>query len=347
MTDFIEVNINNIPDFLKNSVIYSNLEKDKENNESLSIPINYYKSDLTINSFKDFVLLLETFRYWTVKEVPYIIYEFVDDNKVLFYDKIDKLCVKFRNILFVKEMEIMIKCKNVVEKAIQEGCLDLVKYCSQKKIRGVLKYEFTNLCIHIAAFKGNMNILYFLNDQGCIIDIDTLNFAVQGGNMECIKYIYNEKNILFNESSVNIAALTGNLEVLHFLIEDHKLLFDSNTIKNTIMKGSLECLKYLLEKVDYLDKEFSEEASLGGHLNCLEYLFEKGCPTDSLTINNAAINGHLDCLRFCLEKGYPRDDFITKNAFENGHLECVKLAIEYGCYRDPVIPVIEEELVKV
>ena len=88
LKDYIEINIKDIPDFLHNSEVYQNLLKDIENNDVLTIPINNYKSDLTINSFKDFVILMNTLQYWVVKEVPYIIYEFVDDNKALFYDKI-------------------------------------------------------------------------------------------------------------------------------------------------------------------------------------------------------------------------------------------------------------------
>ena len=248
MAEFVEIALKDLPDFLKNSQLYIHLMKDEEENKSLSIPTNSYKGDLTINSFKDFMILMETFKYWNINEVPYIIYEFVDDNKTLFYDKIDKLLTKFPVLKFIREMEIIIKYKNVPDRAAQMQFFDLLKYCNQKKVGGVKKYEFTNDTINIAAIRGNLTILKFLNDSGCIIDIFTRNYSINSGNIECLKYIQNENNISLDIDACNIAALFGHLHILKYIIEENNINYDIETVKNTIIKGSLECLKYLVEK---------------------------------------------------------------------------------------------------
>lgn len=331
MAEFVEISLKDLPDFLKNSQLYEHLMKDEIENESLSIPTNNYKGDLTINSFKDFIILMETFKYWNISEVPYIIYEFVDDNKTLFYDKIDRLLTKFPSLKFIREIEIIIKYQNVPDRAVQCQFFDLLKYCNQKKVGGVKKYEFTNDTINIAAIRGNLTILKFLHDSGCSIDITTRNYSIHGGNIECLKYIENASNIALDTDACNIAALFGHLHILKYIIEENNVEYNIETVKNTIIKGSLECLKYFIEKGIELNNELSDEASLNGHLECLQYLIEHKCSWNDNTTYNASLYGHYDCLKYALENDCPRSHFICNNSAEKGHYECLKLAFENGC----------------
>ncbi len=51
----ISLTINDIPDFLKDSELYKNIESE----ESFDIPIELFRKDLVINTYQDLLIILE------------------------------------------------------------------------------------------------------------------------------------------------------------------------------------------------------------------------------------------------------------------------------------------------
>lgn len=310
MADFVDISKEDIPDYLKKSKLYEHLDKDEENNKELSIPKQFFKKDLTIENFGDFILLMNTFKYWTVYEIPYIIYEFVDDNKKLFYDKIDNLVTRFKNMKFTYEIETIIKHQNIPERAAQFGFLDLIRYCVIKKVGGEPKYSITETVLNIASYKGHINILEYLNNPDLNINItnNTLKYAIKGNKLECIKYIHEIKNINFDDNDCNMASLIGNIDVLKYIYGECGVKYNNNPeiLSNTVFRGPIECAKYLVEEIGVqITSKCLEEASLEGKLEFLQYFVEKG-GKDNFTkevANNAALNSHTECVKYCLENG--------------------------------------------
>jgi hypothetical protein len=308
--EFVEIYLKDVPYYLKNSKLYEHLYKNQnsDDNETINISIHYYKSDLTINSYKDFMILMYTFKYWMINEIPYIIYEFIDDNKKLFYDKIDMLLEKFKGYKFVYEIEIIIKYANIPDRAVQFGLFDLLKYCSKKMVGGVRKYEFTYGTLNICAIKGNIEILKFLCEEEDFnlkneVNVLTRNYSIQSGNLECVKYIHLNIGIPLDNDACNISALIGNLDILKYIIEYNKELCSNETIKNCIMKDSIDCLSYLVDEIKYdiselCIKDCFEEIAIVGSLKCLEYFMKKGYVVHEHIIEKLKENNHRDCYRY-------------------------------------------------
>jgi len=73
----ITLTINDIPDYLLDSELYKNIESD----DSFEVPEQYFKKELEINTFDDFVEYLVIFDYWMIDKYPNEIYIFIIDNK--------------------------------------------------------------------------------------------------------------------------------------------------------------------------------------------------------------------------------------------------------------------------
>ena len=62
----ISLTINNIPDYLKESKLYENIESD----DSFDIPEEFFKKELIINTFDDLVSYIKIFDYWIINKIP-------------------------------------------------------------------------------------------------------------------------------------------------------------------------------------------------------------------------------------------------------------------------------------
>ena len=78
------LNKNEIPNYLKNSELYDNIVS--KDDELFDIPREYYKKEIIINTFDDFINYIRILDYWLVNKIPDEIYKWVFDNK----DKINK-----------------------------------------------------------------------------------------------------------------------------------------------------------------------------------------------------------------------------------------------------------------
>ncbi len=77
-----------------------------------------------------------------------------------------------------------------------------------------------NACI-MAIEKGNLEILKWLKENGCVFDCLTQSQAVHYGNLPCIKYVY-EHSIAWewNMRTCNEVTNNGNMEILKWAREN-------------------------------------------------------------------------------------------------------------------------------
>ena len=61
----ISLTINDIPDFLKDSELYKNIESD----DSFDVPIEFFKKELIIRTFKDLLSYIKIFDYWMINKI--------------------------------------------------------------------------------------------------------------------------------------------------------------------------------------------------------------------------------------------------------------------------------------
>ena len=113
----ISLTLNDIPDFLKDSELYKNIESD----ESFEVPIELFKKELIINTCQDLIDYIKIFDYWMINKIPDEFYIFVLENK----DKIniDLLNDQFQMNDLIKQINIIIETPNdeICDKSAEYG----------------------------------------------------------------------------------------------------------------------------------------------------------------------------------------------------------------------------------
>ena len=308
----ISLTINDVPDYLKESKLYENIESD----DSFDIPIEYFKKELVINTFDDLVSYIKIFDYWIMNKTPNEIYKFVFDNK----DKInmDLLNDQFPINDLIKQIKIIINTpiNNLSNICSSHGYLDLLIYIHKYGN----SYYWDIDTFMLAAENGNLECLKYLNENDGGWDHTTCHSAARYGHLDCLKYAH-ENNCPWNE----------DLDNSDYSDEWESDLYEG-TCSSAAENGHLDCLKYAHENgCDWYHYTCSFAAG-NGHLECLKYAHRNGCEWNSYTCESAARNGHLECLKYAHENGCEWNSNSFSEAIKNGHLECAKYIYDKGCY---------------
>ena len=200
------------------------------------------------------------------KEMIYEIYNFLGNtDKRRLRQTSTKYDIKFRENDILQELiedgyDIPEKyyC-NYIWVIILNGRLDLVKKTNIKMI--------INVC-SIAAVCGQLEILKYTHESGCLWNTHTCRFAA-GGHLECLKYAH-----------------------------EHGCPWDEDTCR-AAAQGHLECLIYARENECPWDEQTCRAAAQG-HLECLKYAYENECPWSPWTLDACrwAARGHPTCLAY-------------------------------------------------
>jgi len=241
----ITLTINDIPNYLKDSELYKNIESD----DSFKVPEQYFKKELVINTFNDFVLYLAIFDYWMLGKYPNEIYIFIINNK----DKI--------NIDLLKEQFPMNEFIN--------------------KIKTIIETPDDEICEYFSSV-GNLDCLKYCHENGCPWYEDTCSSAAKNGHFECLKYAH-ENDCSWCEETCSSAVSNGHLKCLKYAHENDCELLADNLCSIAALNGHLECLKYAYENgcewiwsrrsftkenkdLEWCEFTFSSAASSQGHL---------------------------------------------------------------------------------
>jgi hypothetical protein len=128
----------------------------------------------------------------------------------------------------------------------------------------------------IAAYLGNLEMLKYCVENGCLVHADHCMIAAKFGNLECLKYLH-EKNCAWDYGTSGVAADLGNLEMLKYCVENGCEV-GPGTCANAANQGHLECLKYLREKNVKWDHQTVQLARENNHVECLNYALANKCP---------------------------------------------------------------------
>jgi hypothetical protein len=323
----INLTINDIPDFLKDSELCKNIVSD----ESFDIPIELFRKDIIINTCQDLIDYIRIFDYWMINKIPDKFYKFIFGNK-------DKININLLNDLFpmndlIKQIEIIIddtfpsyNTYKLCCKAASNGYLDCLKYA----------YTHENLCqwnkytCSEAASNGHLDCLKYAHENGCPWDNETCSKAAENGHLDCLMYAH-ENGCEWDSYTCSSASTNGHLGCLKYAYENGCPFSNTRICYLAARYGHLDCLKYAHENGCSWDEETCNDAAENGHLECLKYAHENGCEWDEYTCSEAASNGHLECLKYAHENGCEWDYKTCRDASKNGHLECLKYAHENGC----------------
>ena len=305
----LELNFIDVPDYLKSSLLYKNFEYESEN-DTISIPEKYLINEVNINCVEELENLLHVVRFWMLDNIPFTIYEFVDQNKLEDYSNIFK---EFSDTKVIEEIKILIDYNSKdyssdneeyeiysedsyisfendsEDDSNDEDCnynLTLKTICRAKETveRGclsLLKYFHKIKCplIHELAYvaieNSHFEILEYLNENGCILSVKCSVAAAKQKDIKFIKYL-KDNNCKFKCNVVVIASKHNNLYVLKFLFENGYPL-EPEACDKAARYGSFECLKFLHENGCPWGKNTLLCASECPSLKCFKYAHENGC----------------------------------------------------------------------
>ncbi|EAY05112.1 hypothetical protein TVAG_108460 [Trichomonas vaginalis G3] len=154
--------------------------------------------------------------------------------------------------------------RSALHSAVENNLLVVVEYLVEKLKSNIdCINENLTMPIHIACFRGYLDIVKYLCERGCNAKsfensgYCSLHCATAGGHLDVVKYLIEERKIDINiVSNKNITALYSSaqdIDIIKYLVSNHA---DVNTatadkrchpISNAIISKNFEIVKYLLE----------------------------------------------------------------------------------------------------
>jgi hypothetical protein len=198
MENNIIVELDKIPAFLRNSKLYEIL-LDLENNEPFPMPEKYFKNNLIINNYDDFVHLLNTLRYWCINEIHFDVYHKIIGKIKLLRKFMNKIIIEFYDFSFIDEIYVIvhfydIKTCNIklIQKAVQINSLNILKY-----LDNVDKYGYDGTILNILLFsseyRNNSIFKYFyIDDKYNFLKSWFYSYATKSKNTELMEYLVTE-----------------------------------------------------------------------------------------------------------------------------------------------------------
>jgi len=218
------IKINEIPDYLKNSEFYLNLEITNNDSNTIVIPAINFKQDCKIRNFDELIKLLHTLRFWMapIEDFYCVIFDFVKMCNVIRYAELYEI---FSDIEIINDIKY----------------LHQIYFIERKSVPVIITEQELNKVCEL----GLLYLLKYFHRHKCKLNEDMMYCCVQYGQLECLKYLHNN-GVIIDENLLNTSCLFGNFECLTYL---HHMGFkiDEGCVNSSITSNNFECLKYCLE----------------------------------------------------------------------------------------------------
>ncbi len=321
-----KIDLNDLPEFLKNSFLYNALiqKEDGENtclsedNKTVLLPskaiydFRFIKTN-HYDSLEEFEKIVYVLNYWVCYELPEDFLDFAENisksvSKKQIIEVLDKTVFK-EKLKHITDHYVGSN-SNYFKHYIREGYLDLVKYFFKKV------------------------------EPECITKNFISNNSIEYGHLDVLKYLH-ENGFKPDRSSYDLAVSLGHIHILEYL-ESIGVQTDEGYLETAISKKQLESIKYLHKKgCEFSEENFYDAVSIGD-LKIVEYLFNNGCPinigddlynnSNDLHTNIASRRNNLEVLKFLHKNGFPWDSTTVLSALEHSYsIDCLKYLIENNC----------------
>ena len=315
----ISIHKNDIPEYLKCSELYHEIEKgyfiDSEN--FIKVPSNCLKMTNEINSLNDFFNLRQTIKYWKVYNLYFeIFFDFIEQNRLRNLDYSNLLFSDYNqnDFGFIREIQYLVSHNEIkVGELIKNNLINLLKYFHAKG------YKLESDSCDLAAQNGSLDCLIYAKAKGCNWDESTCSDAAESGHLGCLTYAH-ENGCKWDEDTVLFSAIYGKLECLKYSIENGCDI-PKNILKEIIDcdgENSYECFKcfeylHTVKELE-LEEQLIKSSVLKNGKHILKYLIENNCPRNSNTLcgrylikediySNGKINvkKNIDCINYIFE----------------------------------------------
>lgn len=225
---------------------------------------NHYISSLIINDEGDIQKLINLIEH--AEEALYLIQ--IDPSlgeTLLANQRINQLIVNFINkegksLHVVKKPKIIVNTNNFhysdqspLDLARVQGHENCVEILQKRYLRDFNKlfpkkaYHRDNL--ETAVKRGHSQIVYFLLNQGLVLDFPLICLAIEGGHLDLVRYFLLQKQYLFelkqqDLSIIEIAALAKKEKILEYLIDEVKR--NDYRMENFINRDKFEIVRTII-----------------------------------------------------------------------------------------------------
>lgn len=261
MTNYIEIDINNVPDFLKNTHIYIS---SKEMNTNILIPKEIYIENDNVDNMKDFKKMFKFLSYISVLELPTNFISFINNTII---NKKWKKILKFIKKLIKHDSNIVIIIEIIKNINLDD---DKILYIIYKILINcnLINFINENTKIYQLYIKDNneLNIPEWLKN----INNDKIRFLLQFS----LKYI-NDSSTILNQDLTKLKN-----DVLLCIELSHYLKFDlsMNYYKQHYERYHIFYLKYENDIDSFLKCRYMSES--------LKMLGSKSLGLDMLIFND-------------------------------------------------------------
>ena len=233
-----------------------------------------------------------------------------------------------------------VDCSSAVDTAIRQQNWDILHWFNSKK------YTWTNSNAQIAANTSNLDIVKFLQSNGCTfpenicssidsfemlkwavesgfkLSMSNVLYAIYSGDLDTVKWL-RANNAPWGKSIDLYLGRSGNLELVQWVLANG--LDDRNLCMNAVIHGHLHILEWALDNGYYLDEtEALERAAT--KLETLKWFYNRGHIIGANIYDIAARNGCVEVVEWLLSvgvKGRSQLRFDVNN---------IKYVLEKGLY---------------
>jgi len=292
----ISIRYSDIPQYLRDSAFYEELNSDEED-EEIQIPSDCFaESDATVDTEQDFICLVKVTDFWGIKKIPVGLLQYCSVVAYSIWDKIFE--DQFADLLgFPYALRLVFSTThNRLYRAIEIQRIEIVEFL-------IMKMDPGNEATTAAAEVGRLDYLKLLQQHGYTWSARACRKAAEGGHIECLKYLHTE-GCDWDWSLYQSAAQHGHMDCILYAL-DHGLPHSWCATEALASAGNLEDLQLAVTRGCELVDFATEAAARNGHVDCLRYLIEADCPVLSNICSVVAAEGHLDCLQLLHEYGAP------------------------------------------
>lgn len=323
-----------IPKWITYSELYSTLkENDMKSMENIeNIPdillknCNIKDTD-DINSFEDFIKILEIYQFWDLYQIPNNIYIYIIKNSLnelqssILTDNFSILSPLFQFIFLYKnnKYDLAVKVIHIELFGIEIARFLLLYdvYNLSKELKQ--KHNLCSVMIDINSIEG----LYFLINHGYKLNYSLYIMAVKNNNLTIIEFLYRKK-CPWNSRVFSIAMEVGNIEIINFFL-------NHGCPNNNIMEySSIDTLKYLRKHGFNWSHTLYIKAIDKNDILLIEFLVSENCPMNSDILYHATEIGNINLVKYLIRNGCVFNNNIIDATASDKTLELFNFFLNHG-----------------
>lgn len=221
----------------------------------------------------------------------------------------------------------------IIRACARNGQLETLKWIMSHP--GAQKSRYV---VEDAAYHGHFDIVQWATENG--FAINTLSCpikAVEAGNLDILKYLL-DRGCVFHTILIHYAVASPNLELVKYVFERSKRADLENIYGSEVCRGGLAVLKWVLDQEESSKDfvEISRGAASLQKMDILKWLRDNNHLVTDEVVWRSAVRGDLKQVKWAIAEGFPWDrEIVIAKSIKSRNLEILKwLVSEAPCRTD-------------